>query len=388
MPRGLANVRLRLLDVGSVSTTCPKYLPVVRYIPPEEFDELRVIAESMVIQKGCFGPFVRSSYHAKRHGRNELRRHCTADATNVAVASSRSMTKMLRLEATATVSAVSQTSCQNTTNNSRQSCQLLSRTRKPPTAFLLPHRGLNDNIQFARQVPKANEDESLVVMSPTSRSVACANRQKDNRRKRLASTTRSLDEADRGTRNTESLPTERARVTWELVEEGLMNQNKTKRKQYVVHLTTDAASTMSISFCSSEFQCKGQRDFLGLEFPRKSHSRLGNRIAHAQRLGGKRYEDWDHRQQSHRSVARCTSSPLADRRDNGPRLCRSNCYYGDLDPGFRDGFKNGVHSLFPTLVASAEHRDRWGSIAGWHGDYRGSWMCSFNNPISIPTMLP
>jgi lipoyl synthase len=42
-----------------------RYLPVVRYVPPEEFDELAVLAKSMGFSKVASGPFVRSSYHAK-----------------------------------------------------------------------------------------------------------------------------------------------------------------------------------------------------------------------------------------------------------------------------------------------------------------------------------
>jgi hypothetical protein len=40
-------------------------------------------------------------------------------------------------------------------------------------------------------------------------------------------------------------------------------------------------------------------------------------------------------------------------------------YYGDIDPDFDDGFKNGVHGLFPDHQPSAEHKNRWGTIAGW-----------------------
>jgi lipoic acid synthetase len=42
-----------------------RYLPVVRYVPPEEFDELGRIAESLGFLQVASGPFVRSSYHAR-----------------------------------------------------------------------------------------------------------------------------------------------------------------------------------------------------------------------------------------------------------------------------------------------------------------------------------
>ena len=53
------------LTLGQYLQPGPKYLPVVRYVPPEEFDELQVIAKSMGFKKVASGPFVRSSYHAR-----------------------------------------------------------------------------------------------------------------------------------------------------------------------------------------------------------------------------------------------------------------------------------------------------------------------------------
>jgi lipoic acid synthetase len=40
-------------------------LPVIRYIPPEEFEKWRKTALQMGFEEVASGPFVRSSYHAR-----------------------------------------------------------------------------------------------------------------------------------------------------------------------------------------------------------------------------------------------------------------------------------------------------------------------------------
>ncbi|UCG49440.1 MAG: hypothetical protein JSU94_06585 [Phycisphaerales bacterium] len=40
-------------------------------------------------------------------------------------------------------------------------------------------------------------------------------------------------------------------------------------------------------------------------------------------------------------------------------------YYGDIDPDFHDGFKNGVHAAFDKPVGGGRAPDAWGSIAAW-----------------------
>jgi lipoic acid synthetase len=61
-----------LLAAGCQWLTLGQYLqpsrlqiPVVRYVPPEEFDELGRLARGMGFQRVAAGPFVRSSYHAR-----------------------------------------------------------------------------------------------------------------------------------------------------------------------------------------------------------------------------------------------------------------------------------------------------------------------------------
>jgi lipoic acid synthetase len=54
-----------LLTLGQYLQPSADHLPVVRYIPPEEFDELGRAARTLGFHQVASGPFVRSSYHAR-----------------------------------------------------------------------------------------------------------------------------------------------------------------------------------------------------------------------------------------------------------------------------------------------------------------------------------
>jgi len=60
----LRAVRCDMLTLGQYLTPTLKHVPVARYLPPGEFDELAVLARSLGFAKVASGPFVRSSYHA------------------------------------------------------------------------------------------------------------------------------------------------------------------------------------------------------------------------------------------------------------------------------------------------------------------------------------
>ena len=53
-----------ILTLGQYLRPSPKHLPIVRYVPPEEFDELRRAGYRMDFSHVEAGPLVRSSYHA------------------------------------------------------------------------------------------------------------------------------------------------------------------------------------------------------------------------------------------------------------------------------------------------------------------------------------
>ncbi|MEM6689785.1 MAG: lipoyl synthase [Planctomycetota bacterium] len=74
------------LTLGQYLQPGEKYLPVVRYVPPEEFDELGDIARSMGFVKVASGPFVRSSYHARDMAETDTQA-TTSTGSGVAVAS-------------------------------------------------------------------------------------------------------------------------------------------------------------------------------------------------------------------------------------------------------------------------------------------------------------
>ncbi len=61
----LRQVRCDFLTLGQYLQPGKKYLPVTRYVPPEEFAELGELALQMGFEKVASGPFVRSSYHAR-----------------------------------------------------------------------------------------------------------------------------------------------------------------------------------------------------------------------------------------------------------------------------------------------------------------------------------
>ncbi len=62
----LRDVECDFLTLGQyLQPAQDKFLPVVRYVPPEEFEELGQIARTMGFKKVASGPFVRSSYHAR-----------------------------------------------------------------------------------------------------------------------------------------------------------------------------------------------------------------------------------------------------------------------------------------------------------------------------------
>jgi lipoic acid synthetase len=62
----LREVGCDFLTIGQYLQPRSDRLPVVRYVPPEEFEEYRRIAQDMGFKGVASGPFVRSSFHASQ----------------------------------------------------------------------------------------------------------------------------------------------------------------------------------------------------------------------------------------------------------------------------------------------------------------------------------
>ncbi len=60
---------VEILTIGQYLRPTLKHLPVVRYVPPDEFAAIREEAMALGFRHVEAGPLVRSSYHAKRHTR-------------------------------------------------------------------------------------------------------------------------------------------------------------------------------------------------------------------------------------------------------------------------------------------------------------------------------
>ena len=60
----LRAVGCNILTLGQYLQPTPDHLPVERFVPPEEFDEIGNLARRMGFSLVASGPFVRSSYHA------------------------------------------------------------------------------------------------------------------------------------------------------------------------------------------------------------------------------------------------------------------------------------------------------------------------------------
>jgi lipoic acid synthetase len=60
----LKSVGCEMITIGQYLQPTPQYLPVERYVPPEEFEAIGARVRKLGFKLVASGPFVRSSYHA------------------------------------------------------------------------------------------------------------------------------------------------------------------------------------------------------------------------------------------------------------------------------------------------------------------------------------
>ena len=60
----LKSANVDVITAGQYLQPSPEHLPVERYVPPEEFDEIGRLVRKIGFGMVASGPFVRSSYHA------------------------------------------------------------------------------------------------------------------------------------------------------------------------------------------------------------------------------------------------------------------------------------------------------------------------------------
>jgi lipoic acid synthetase len=75
----LRGVGCDFLTLGQYLQPSPRHLPVLRYLPPDEFDELGSIARKLGFVEVASGPFVRSSYHADEMAAHAAIQESSAD---------------------------------------------------------------------------------------------------------------------------------------------------------------------------------------------------------------------------------------------------------------------------------------------------------------------
>ena len=64
---------VQVLTVGQYLRPTEQHLPIVRYVHPDEFEEIERAAYELGFEHVAAGPLVRSSYHADQHVPQQVR---------------------------------------------------------------------------------------------------------------------------------------------------------------------------------------------------------------------------------------------------------------------------------------------------------------------------
>ena len=138
------------------------------------------------------------------------------------------------------------------------------------------------------------------------------------------------------------------------------------RKQVTVHFSRGKEGpSMDILIYLPKSASRPVPTFVGLNF-RGNHAvqsdpgiRLSKRWMRADKSGGV----VDHRATEKTRGTAASRWPVQQILQRGYAV--ATIYYGDIDPDFDDGFRNGVHPFFYQPGQTRPRDDQWGSIAAW-----------------------
>ncbi len=218
---------------------------------------------------------------------------------------------------------------------------------------------------FAQQVPEANYDESKVkvenlpdlMISEGGKKVTSVEQWPGHRDWLV----RQLAEYEFG-----FAPTEAVEMSCKLANEGHLKETQIRFREIDITLSRKGVThtiVLSLFLPSSDSDIKGiflMPSFQGNHaLTNDSQIRITKSWMRESREGGV----VNNQATDATRGAEAKRAPISLIASRGYVL--ASVYYGDIDPDFDDGFKNGVHALYPDHVCSPEHPNRWGSIAAW-----------------------
>jgi hypothetical protein len=142
--------------------------------------------------------------------------------------------------------------------------------------------------------------------------------------------------------------------------------SKATRKQICVYFTPNKdGPKMDILIYIPNSRPRPAPAFLGLNFygNHSIHKDPGIAVSEQRMRDNNKYGVIDNRATEDSRGVRAHRWPVEAILQRGYAL--ATIYYGDIDPDFDDGFKNGVHPLFYKQGQIKPAPDEWGSIGAW-----------------------
>ncbi|MDP6445977.1 MAG: acetylxylan esterase [Pirellulaceae bacterium] len=155
-------------------------------------------------------------------------------------------------------------------------------------------------------------------------------------------------------------PKKPRRVFAEVVESGQALEGRATRKQVDIRLQRDGGPVLHVLIYSPAKSNGPTPAFLGLNF-NGNHTVSNDPAVPVTK-------NWVRRGKNNRASA--DSRGTSASRWQVDRIVKRGyslvtLYYGDIDPDFDDGFKNGIHPLYLKKGQAKPAADEWGSIAAW-----------------------